>query len=168
MKKARINGDVRAPEIRLIGEEGEQLGIVARQEALDKAEVARLDLVEIAPNAKPPVCRIMDYGKYLFQQSKKIKTKAKNIPMKQINFRPGTEEEDYRVKLRKLIGFLEHGAKVKILIRFRGREMQHQQLGMVLMKRLETDLDAYGSVEQRPKLEGRQMVMTLGSKKNKE
>ena len=153
------------PEVRLIDAEGEQLGVVARQEAMAKAEEAGLDLVEIAPNAEPPVCRVMDYGKYLFQQSKKLKTKSKKVSVKQINFRPGTEDEDYRVKTRKLIDFLEHGDKVKILIRFRGREMQHQKLGMMLMERLEKDLEGHGTVEQRPKLEGRQMIMMLGPAK---
>lgn len=146
----------------MIDAKGEQAGVVTRQVAMAQAEEAGLDLVEIAPNAEPPVCRVMDYGKYLFQQSKKLKTKSKKVSVKQINFRPGTEDEDYRVKTRKLSGFLSEGNKVKILIRFRGREMQHQKLGMLLMERLEKDLAEYGVVEQRPKFEGRQMIMMLG------
>ena len=128
------------------------------------------DLVEISPNAQPPVCRVMDYGKFKFEQSKRAhlaKKKQKQIQVKEIKFRPGTEEGDYKVKLRKLIEFLEAGDKNKITIRYRGREMQHQQLGAQLLKRLEADLEEYGDVEQRPKMEGRQLVMVLGPSKKK-
>ena len=129
---------------------------------------ADLDLVEISPNAQPPVCRVMDYGKFKFEQSKRAhlaKKKQKQIQVKEIKFRPGTEEGDYQVKLRKLIEFLEDGDKTKITIRYRGREMQHQQLGAQLLNRLEADLEDYGDVEQRPKMEGRQLVMVLAPTK---
>jgi len=131
---------------------------------------ADLDLVEISPNAQPPVCRVMDYGKFKFEQSKRAhlaKKKQKHIQVKEIKFRPGTEEGDYKVKLKKLIEFLESGDKTKITIRYRGREMQHQQLGAQLLQRLEADLEEYGDVEQRPKMEGRQLVMVLGPSKKK-
>ena len=151
--------------MRLIGSDGTQVGIVSNREALQKAQEAELDLVEIVPNAKPPVCRIMDYGKYLFEENKKrnkAKKKQKQVQLKEVKFRPGTDEGDYQVKLRNLIRFLEEGDKAKVSLRFRGREMAHQDLGRQLLKRIETDLSDYGSVEQRPKMEGRQMVMVLG------
>jgi translation initiation factor IF-3 len=132
------------------------------------AEEAGLDLVEIVPNADPPVCRVMDYGKFLFDQSKKrqaAKKKQKQIQVKEIKFRPGTEEGDYQVKLRNIVKFLTHGDKVKVTLRFRGREMAHQELGAKMLERIESDLTSYGAVEQFPKLEGRQMVMVLGPKK---
>lgn len=164
-KKTRLNEEIRSPQVRLIDAEGEQLGIVERAIALAKAQEAGFDLVEIAPNASPPVCRIMNYGKYLFQQNKKLKQKTVKVGLKQINFRPVTEEEDYRVKLRKLIEFLEHGDKAKVLVRFRGREAQHHELGMRLLERVQKDLESYGVVEQHPKFEGKQMLMVLGPKK---
>ena len=150
--------------VRLIDVDGQQIGLVSSQEALQKALEVELDLVEIVPHAKPPVCRIMDYGKYLFEQSKKrnkAKKKQKQVQVKEVKFRPGTEEGDYQVKLRNLIRFLEEGDKAKVTLRFRGREMAHQNLGRQLLKRVETDLVEYGTVEQRPKMEGRQMVMVL-------
>jgi len=153
-----------------VGDEGEQLGIVSLREALFKAEEMQLDLVEIAPMAKPPVCRIMDYGKFKYRESKKqheAKLKQKQIQVKEIKFRPGTDEADYQVKLRNLIRFLEEGDKTKITLRFRGREMAHQEIGMELLKRVEADLLEHGVVEQFPKLEGRQMVMVLAPKKKK-
>ena len=134
------------------------------------AEEAELDLVEISPNAKPPVCRIMDYGKYRFELAKKqqeAKKKQKQIQVKEVKFRPGTDEGDYQVKLRNLIRFLSEGDKAKVTLRFRGREMAHQDLGISLLKRVEDDLLVYGTVEQRPRLEGRQMVMTLAPIKKK-
>jgi translation initiation factor IF-3 len=143
---------------------------VAIDEALRIAGEANLDLVEISPNAQPPVCRVMDYGKYKFEQSKKAhqaKKKQKQIQVKEIKFRPGTEEGDYQVKLRKLIEFLDSGDKTKITIRYRGREMQHQELGAQLLDRIEEDLEPYGVVEQRPKMEGRQLVMVLAPSKKK-
>ena len=149
---------------------GEQLGIVTLQEAIQKAEEAELDLVEIAPQAKPPVCRIMDYGKFLFEESKQkalAKKKQKQIQVKEVKFRPGTEEGDYQVKLRNLMRFLEKGDKAKVSLRFRGREMAHQDLGLKLLERVAEDLKDLSVVEQHPKKEGRQMTMVLapGSKK---
>lgn len=138
------------------------------REALQLAEEAGLDLVEISPNAEPPVCRVMDYGKYVFEQNKQKaaqRKKQKQIQVKEIKFRPGTEEGDYQVKLRNLIRFLEHGDKAKVTLRFRGREMSHMELGAKLMERLQLDLAAYGTIEQMPKVEGRQMVMMVGPKK---
>lgn len=129
-----------------------------------------MDLVEISPNADPPVCKVMDYGKYQFELNKKLqaaKKKQKQIQIKEIKFRPGTEEGDYQVKLRNLIKFLNEGDKTKITVRFKGREMSHRELGMDLLKRIETDLEEYAAVEQFPKLEGRQMVMVMGPKKKK-
>ncbi len=137
-------------------------------EALRVAEDAGLDLVEVAPQADPPVCRIMDYGKFRFEQSKKLQAarkKQKQIQVKEIKFRPGTGESDYQIKLRNLIRFLEDGDKAKVTVRFRGREMAHKELGMELLKRVERDLEEYAVVEQHPKMEGRQMVMVLAPKK---
>ena len=150
--------------------ESEQLGIVSLREALAKAEEADLDLVEIAPQAQPPVCRIMDYGKFKYQESKKqheAKLKQKQIQVKEVKFRPGTDENDYQVKLRSLVRFLGEGDKAKVTLRFRGREMAHQEFGLELLKRVENDLVEYGVVEQFPKLEGRQMIMVLAPKKKK-
>jgi translation initiation factor IF-3 len=154
--------------VRLIDAEGQQVGVVSLREAQQKAQEADLDLVEIVPNAKPPVCRVMDYGKFLFEQNKKrqvAKKKQKQVQIKEIKFRPSTEEGDYQVKLRNLVRFLEEGDKAKITLRFRGREMSHQELGQKLLKRIEADLTEYGSVEQQPKMEGRQMVMVVAPKK---
>ncbi len=151
-----------------MGPEGEQLGIVSLREAFFKAEEMELDLVEIAPTAQPPVCKIMDYGKFKYQESKKkheAKLKQKQIQVKEIKFRPGTDDGDYGVKLRNLIRFLTEGDKAKITLRFRGREMAHQDIGLALLKRVEADLAEVGVVEQFPKLEGRQMVMMIGPKK---
>jgi translation initiation factor IF-3 len=169
-KELRINGEIDVPEVRLVGDEGEQLGIVSLREALFKAEEAELDLVEIAPLAKPPVCRIMDFGKHKYRESKKqheAKLKQKQIQVKEVKFRPGTDENDYQVKLRNLIRFLSEGDKAKITLRFRGREMAHQELGMEQLKRVEADLAEYATVEQFPKMEGRQMIMVLTPKKKK-
>lgn len=154
----------------MIGAEGEQVGVVSINEALQLAYDANLDLVEISPNADPPVCKIMDFGKYQFEQNKKLqaaKKKQKQIQIKEIKFRPGTEEGDYQVKLRSLIKFLNEGDKTKITVRFKGRELTHRELGMDLLKRIETDLEELAAVEQFPKLEGRQMVMVMGPKKKK-
>lgn len=148
----------------MIGSDGENVGVVAIDKAQQIAQEADLDLVEIVPNAKPPVCRVMDYGKFKFEQSKKAhaaKKKQKLIHVKEIKFRPGTEEGDYQTKLRKLTEFLAEGDKTKVTIRFRGREMMHQELGAKLLSRVEEDLKEYGEVEQRPKLEGRQLVMVF-------
>jgi len=152
--------------------EAEPLGIVSLADAIAQAEDLETDLVEIAPKAKPPVCRLMDYGKFKYSQSKKLheaKTKQKNVQVKEVKFRPGTDDNDYNVKLRNLIRFLGDGDKTKVTLRFRGREIAHQQLGMALLKRVEADLEEYGVVEQFPKMEGRQMVMVLQpSKKPKQ
>ena len=152
------------PEIRLIGEEGEQVGVVSIRTALQMAEEAGVDLVEIAPLAKPPVCRIMDYGKFKYQESKKAheaKLKQKQVQVKEVKLRPGTDENDYQIKLRNMTRFLEEGDKVKVTLRFRGREMAHQEFGMRQLERIKADLDEYGQVEQMPKMEGRQMIMII-------
>jgi translation initiation factor IF-3 len=166
--KHRVNEDITAREIRLIDSEGEQVGVVTLEEGLQKAAEAALDLVEISPQAEPPVCRLMDYGRFKFDEQKKRQTarkKQKQVQVKEIKFRPGTDIGDYKTKLRNLIRFLEEGDKVKITMRFRGREMAHQELGRDMLKRIEQDLDEYAAVEQFPKLEGRTMVMVMGPKK---
>ena len=148
--------------------EGEPIGIVKIEEAMRMAEEIDIDLVEIAPTAKPPVCRLMDYGKFKYRESKKAheaKLKQKQIQVKEVKFRPGTDEGDYKIKVRNLTRFLTEGDKTKVTLRFRGREMAHQELGMQLLKRVEADLKEVGVVEQWPKLEGRQMIMILGPKK---
>lgn len=148
--------------MRLIGQESEQLGVVSVREALFAAREQGVDLVELQPNATPPVCRLMDYGKFLYQQKKKTgdaKKKQRQMQVKELKFRPGTEEADYQVKLRNLIRFLEQGDKVKITIRFRGREMAHQELGMEMLLRLEKDIESYALIEQKPKMEGKQLIM---------
>ena len=144
------------------------MGVMPTAQALSHAEEVGLDLVEVSPNAEPPVCRIMDYGKYVFEENKKrqaAKKKQKQIQVKEVKFRPGTEEGDYQVKLRNLVRFLSDGDKAKVTLRFRGREMAHQELGMNLLKRIEADLEELAQVEQFPKMEGRQMVMVLAPKK---
>ena len=154
--------------MRLIDAEGEQAGVVALNTAQQMAEDAEMDLVEVAPEAKPPVCRIMDYGKFLFEENKKrhaAKKNQKQIQVKEVKFRPGTEVGDYQVKLRNLTRFLNNGDKAKVTLRFRGREMAHQDLGMKLLKRVEQDLEDLAIVEQYPKMEGRQMVMVMSPKK---
>ncbi|MFC0708663.1 translation initiation factor IF-3 [Azorhizophilus paspali] len=168
--KAPINENISAREVRLIGVDGEQIGIVSIDEALRVAEEAKLDLVEISADAVPPVCRIMDYGKHLFEKKKQVAAAKKNqkqVQIKEIKFRPGTEEGDYQVKLRNLVRFLNEGDKAKVSLRFRGREMAHQELGMELLKRVENDLAEFGTVEQHPKLEGRQLMMVIAPKKRK-
>ena len=168
VKKHRLNEEITAREIRLVGVEGEQVGIVSLDEALTAAEEAKMDLVEIVPNAETPVCRIMDYGKFLFEQKKQkqaAKKKQKQVHIKEVKFRPGTGEGDYQVKLRNLIRFLTDGDKTKVTMRFRGREHAHRELGLELLERVETDLAEYGQIEQKPMMEGRQMVMVLSPKK---
>ena len=158
---------ITAPQVRLIGADKEPLGIVSSTEALRLAVEAELDLVEISPMADPPVCRIMDFGKFKYAESKKqheAKLKQKQVQIKEIKFRPGTDEGDYNIKLRNLIKFLNDGDKTKITLRFRGREMAHQEIGMRLIERVRADLDEFGIVEQFPKMEGRQMVMVLSPK----
>jgi translation initiation factor IF-3 len=167
-KQTRINNEIRAPTVRLIGADGKQVGVVPIVEAKRLAEEAGLDLVEISPNVAPPVCRIVDFGKYQYEESKRrhaARKKQKQIQVKEIKFRPGTDIGDYQVKLRNLIRFLENGDKAKVTLRFRGREMAHQELGIQLLKRVEADLAPYGTVEQQPRLEGRQMVMVINPKR---
>lgn len=169
-KKNRINDQIDAKEVRLVGADGEQVGVVSLQQALDAAQAASLDLVEIAPDATPPVCKILDYGKELFEAKKAkaaAKKKQKQQQVKEIKIRPGTDVGDYQVKLRNLIRFLEDGDKAKVSLRFRGREMAHQELGMEMLKRIEVDLEEYGVVEQHPKMEGRQLMMVIAPKKKK-
>jgi len=154
--------------VRLVGIEGEAIGIVRIEEAMRLAEENDIDLVEIAPTAKPPVCRLMDYGKFKYRESKKAheaKLKQKQIQVKEVKFRPGTDEGDYKIKVRNLTRFLTEGDKTKVTLRFRGREMAHQDLGVQLLRRVESDLKEVGIVEQWPKLEGRQMVMILAPRK---
>ena len=154
--------------MRLVADNGDQLGIKTVAEALRLAEEQNVDLVEIAPLANPPVCKLMDYGKFRYREQKKAheaKLKQKQIQVKEIKFRPGTDEGDYKIKLGKLIAFLEEGDKAKVTLRFRGREMAHKEFGERLLERVRKDLDAVGMVEQFPKLEGRQMVMVLAPKK---
>jgi translation initiation factor IF-3 len=154
--------------VRLIGANGEQIGVMPTQQALEHAVSAGMDLVEVAPNSEPPVCRVMDYGKFVFEQNKKAQSarrKQKQIHIKEVKFRPGTEEGDYQVKLRNLIRFLSQGDKTKVTLRFRGREMAHQELGIELLQRVQKDLEEHGSVEQKPLLEGRQMVMVIAPRK---
>ncbi|WP_338755921.1 translation initiation factor IF-3 [Moraxella lincolnii] len=165
-----MNEDIRAKEVRLVKEDGEQVGIVDIKSALQASRDAELDLVEIVPDAKPPVCKIMDYKKYLYDQKQKAKEAKKNqkqTQLKEMKLRPGTEEADYQVKLRKIISFLEDQDKVKVTIRFRGREMAHQQIGLQQLERIIEDTAEYANVEQPPKMEGRQMGMLLGPTKKK-
>lgn len=169
-KKANINEQIQASQVRLIAADGAQVGIVPLQEALQAAQAASLDLVAITEDADPIVCKIMDYGKHLFELKKTkaaAKKKQKQQQIKEMKFRPGTEVGDYQVKLRNLTRFLEDGDKAKVSLRFRGREMAHQELGMEMMQRIERDLSEIGTVEQHPKMEGRQLVMVIAPKKKK-
>lgn len=153
----------------MIDSEGEQAGVMGLTAAIELAKGEGLDLVEVSPNAEPPVCRIMDFGKYLFEQNKKAqsaKRKQKQVHVKEIKFRPGTDEGDYQIKLRKLVDFLEDGDKTKVTLRFRGREMAHKELGAQLLARVRDDLEEYGTVEQMPQMEGRQMIMVIAPKKH--
>lgn len=154
--------------MRLIGAGGEQIGVVSIAAANKLAEEAELDLVEIAPTAKPPVCRIMDFGKFKYRESKRLheaKLKQKQIIVKEVKFRPGTDEGDYKIKIRNLLRFLEEGDKVKITLRYRGREMAHQEFGVRLLERIRGELEPHATVEQYPKMEGRQLVMVMSPKK---
>jgi translation initiation factor IF-3 len=156
--------------VRLIGTGGEQVGIVPIAQAMKMAEEAEVDLVEIAPLAKPPVCKLMDYGKFKYREAKKAheaKLKQKQIHVKEVKFRPGTDQGDYQIKLRNLIKFLEEGDKAKVTLRYRGREMAHQEFGVRLIERVKLDLEPYAVVEQFPKMEGRQLIMVLAPKKGK-
>ena len=163
-KNVRINSDITAQEVRLVGIKAEPLGIVSLAQAFEIAEEQDTDLVEIAPKAIPPVCRLMDFGKFKYAQSKQMhaaRLKQKNVQVKEVKFRPGTDDGDYKIKLRNLIRFLSVGDKVKVTLRFRGREIAHQQLGLALLKRVEADLTEFALCEQFPKMEGRQMIMVL-------
>ncbi|MEJ2058881.1 MAG: translation initiation factor IF-3 [Gammaproteobacteria bacterium] len=167
-KSHRLNDEITASNVRLIDAEGENVGVVSLDDALKRAEEAELDLVEIVPNAEPPVCRVMDYGKFKFEESKKqqaARKRQKQIQVKEVKFRPGTDIGDYNIKLRNLTRFLGDGDKAKITIRFRGREMAHRELGAELLKRIEKDLEEIAVVEQFPKMEGRQMIMVMSPKK---
>lgn len=169
-KSQRINDEITAPEIRLIGVEGEQLGIFSVRQALQMAEEAEVDLVEIAPMAAPPVCRLMDFGKFKYQEAKRAaeaKKKQKVVEVKEVKFRPGTDENDYQIKLRNVIKFLGEGDKAKITLRFRGREMAHQEIGMRMLERIKLDLEQQAIVEQFPKMEGRQLIMVMAPSKKK-
>jgi translation initiation factor IF-3 len=169
-KTHRLNDEINAPEVRLIGVEGEQLGVVSSRKANALAEEAGLDLVEIAPLAVPPVCRILDYGKFKYQEAKKAheaKMRQKQVQIKEVKLRPGTDENDYQIKLRNMARFLEEEDKVKVTLRFRGREMAHQEIGMRQLERIRVDLEEVAQVEQMPKMEGRQMVMMLAPARKK-
>ncbi|MCE1159943.1 MAG: translation initiation factor IF-3 [Burkholderiales bacterium] len=166
----RINGEINAREVRLIGMDGEIIGVMSGREALKLAEEADTDLVEISPNATPPVCRLMDYGKFKFQEQKKAaeaRAKQKVIQVKEIKFRPGTDENDYQVKMRNIKRFIADGDKVKITLRFRGREMAHQEIGMRQLERVRDEMGELIQVESMPKLEGRQMVMMIAPARKK-
>ena len=163
----RVNDRIRAPEIRLIGADGENAGVVTPERAMAMAEAAGLDLVEISPNATPPVCKIMDFGKFKYETQKReseARKKQKIIEVKEVKFRPNTDVHDYDVKMRNVTKFLTNGDKVKVTMRFRGREMAHQNLGRDLLERVATDVEGIGKVENMPRLEGRQMVMMIGPK----
>ncbi|MFZ1867229.1 MAG: translation initiation factor IF-3 [Steroidobacteraceae bacterium] len=163
-KRVRRNDDISAPQLRVIAADGSQAGVMSRSEALQMAASSELDLVEVSPTAEPPVVRIMDYGKFLFEQNKKAhsaKRKQKQIQVKEVKFRPGTGEGDYQIKLRNLIRFLTEGDKAKVTLRFRGREMVHQDIGRKLLDRVSTDLAVHSVVEQNPLMEGKQMIMVF-------
>ena len=169
-KRAIINDDIDAPKVRLIGADGNQVGVVSIEDARLAASDAKLDLVLLVPDADPPVCKILDYGKHVFDLKKQRvanRKKQRRVHIKEVKFRPGTEEGDYRVKLRNLIRFLSEGDKAKVSLRFRGREMAHQHIGRELVERIRQDLEEYGTVEQEPKMEGRQIVMVLAPIKSR-
>jgi translation initiation factor IF-3 len=166
----RLNGEINAPEVRLMGIENEPLGIVPIRDAMRLAEEKEIDLVEIAPQAQPPVCRLMDYGKFKYQEQKRAhdaKLKQKIIQVKEVKFRPQTDEGDYQIKMRNLKRFLDEGDKAKVTLRFRGREMAHQEFGVRLLQRVREELEELALVESMPKMEGRQMIMMLAPKKKK-
>jgi len=165
-----MNEEIEAKNVRLIDANGKQAGLVSIEDALEQSQIAGLDLVEISPDAEPPVCKIMDYGKKLFEVKKQKavqRKKQKNTQVKEMKFRPGTDTGDYEIKLRNMTRFLENGDKAKVTLRFRGREMAHQELGMQMLKRIEVDLDEIGTVEQFPKMEGRQFTMVIAPRSKK-
>ena len=164
----RVNDRIRSPEIRLIGADGENVGVVSPARGMDLADEAGLDLVEISPNATPPVCKIMDFGKFKYEQQKReseARKKQKVIEVKEVKFRPNTDTHDYDVKMRNVFKFLENGDKVKVTLRFRGREMAHQELGRDLLHRVADDIAEIGKVDNMPKMEGRQMIMIISPSK---
>nr|WP_207148822.1 translation initiation factor IF-3 [Lamprobacter modestohalophilus] len=168
-KRNRVNEEISVPQVRLIAEDGGQVGILDLADAIQKATEVSLDLVEIDPNADPPVCRLMDYGRFRFDQKKKqneARKKQKQVQVKEVKFRPGTDIGDYQVKLKNLTRFLHEGDKAKVTMRFRGREHAHRELGLELLRRVEKDLSDISIVEQQPQMEGRQMIMVLGPKKH--
>lgn len=161
----RVNKEIRAPQVRLVDENGEMVGVVSVEEALKRAQKAGIDLIEVSPNAEPPVCKILDSGKYKYEAQKRkaeAKKKQKVVQVKEIKMRPGIDQHDYDVKMRNVYKFLEKGDKVKITLRYRGREMAHQDLGMEVLNRVKADTQEIAKVEHQPKMEGRQMIMILG------
>jgi translation initiation factor IF-3 len=167
----RVNEQITSKEIRVVGADGEMLGVLSVAKAMELAEQVGLDLVEISPNAEPPVCKILDYGKYKYEQQKKAneaRKKQKTVDVKEVKIRPGIEDHDYNVKMKAARKFLENGDKVKVTMRFRGREMAHQQIGMDLLKRMQEELADVSKVEFSPKLEGRQVMMVLGPEASKQ
>ncbi len=167
-KEIRLNEDINVPRVRLIDHGGINRGVMGLREARQLATDAEMDLVEISPNTEPPVCKVMDYGKFCFERKKKAqqaRKKQKQIQIKEVKFRPGTEEGDYQVKLRNLVRFLTDGDKTKVTVRFRGRELHHRELGERKLSRIEDDLKEYGEIEQHPKMEGRQMVMVIAPRR---
>jgi translation initiation factor IF-3 len=160
----RVNEEIRIPQVRLIDQDGEMQGVMTAREAMQRAFAAGLDLVEISPNADPPVCKILDFGKFKYEQQKKkneAKKKQKVIEIKEIKVRPNIDENDYQVKMRAMKSFIEEGDKVKVTLRFRGREMAHQDIGVRVLERIRAEMDATSKVEQMPRMENRQMVMVL-------
>ena len=163
----RVNEDIRSPQVRLIDEEGEMQGVMTAREAIQRAYSVGLDLLEISPNADPPVVKILDFGKFKYEQQKKrneAKKKQKVIEIKEIKVRPNIDENDYQVKMRAMKSFIDEGDKVKVTLRFRGREMAHQDIGIRVLERIRAELDPVTKVEQMPKMENRQMVMVLSPK----
>ena len=163
----RVNEDIRVPQVRLIDQDGEMQGVMSAREAVQRAYAVGLDLLEISPNADPPVCKILDFGKFKYEQQKKkneAKKRQKVIEIKEIKVRPNIDENDYQVKLRAMKTFIEEGDKVKVTLRFRGREMAHQDIGVKVLERIRGDMDFATKVEQMPKMENRQMVMVLTAK----
>jgi len=160
----RVNDRIEAPEVRLVGEDGQMIGVVRLREALDRARDAGLDLVEVSPTAKPPVCKILDYGKFKYEAQKRAnaaRKKQRVIEVKEIKMRPGIDDNDYNIKMKKVRTFLEEGDKVKVTMRFRGRELSHQNLAMNILTKVKDEVSDLGKVEQFPKMEGRQMVMVM-------
>ena len=166
-KAQRLNQEITAPQVRLMGEDGQQIGIVPLEHALAAAQESGVDLVEIAPLAQPPVCRLMDFGKFKYHEAKKAhdaRLKQKQVQVKEVKFRPGTDEGDYKIKMRNLLRFLGEGDKAKVTLRFRGREMAHPELGMKLLNKVQADFEEVAKVEYAPRMEGRQMIMILAPK----